>query len=67
MKAWLNGEFIGLDQANVNLLSHSFGRGSAIFEVFDIVSTVKGPAFFGLNEHIDRLFTSAELVYMDLP
>jgi len=67
MKVWMNGEFVDLDKANVNIFSHSFGRGSAIFEVFDIVPTQKGPAFFGLNQHMDRLFKSAELVYMDLP
>jgi branched-chain amino acid aminotransferase len=67
MKAWINGEFVDLDKANVNIFSHSFGRGSAVFEVFDIVSAEKGPAFFGLHQHIDRLFRSAELVYMDLP
>lgn len=67
MKAWINGEFVGLDKANVSLLSHSFSRGSAIFEVFDIVLTENGPAFFGINEHIDRLFRSAELMYMELP
>ena len=67
MKAWINGEFVGWDEANVSLLSHSFGRGSAIFEVFDIVSAKNGPAFFGINEHIDRLIKSAELIYMNLP
>lgn len=67
MKVWLNGEFVDLDKANVNIFSHSFSRGSAIFEVFDIVAAKKGPAFFGLNQHIDRLFKSAELICMDLP
>jgi branched-chain amino acid aminotransferase len=67
MEAWINGEFKGWDQANVSLLSHSFGRGSAIFEVFDVVSTPGGPAFFGLEHHIDRLFSSAALTYMQLP
>ncbi|MBU2515714.1 aminotransferase class IV [bacterium] len=67
MEAWINGEFKGWDQANVSILSHSFGRGSAIFEVMDVVAAEKGPAFFGLKEHIDRFLISAELVYMDLP
>ncbi len=67
MNVWLNGEFVDLDKATVNIFSHSFGRGSAIFEVLDIVSTQNGPAFFGLNQHMDRLFKSAELMYMDLP
>ncbi len=67
MKAWINGSFVGWDKANVSLLSHSFGRGSAVFEVFDIVAAERGPAFFCIEQHIDRLFTSAELVYMELP
>ena len=67
MKAWLNGEFIDWDKANVSLLSHSFGRGSGIFEVTDIVPAEDGPAYFGLPQHIDRLFNTAEFSYMELP
>jgi len=67
MDAWINGEFKSLDQAKVSLLSHSFGRGSSIFEVFDITSTPKGTAFFAIEPHIARLFNSAELIYMTLP
>jgi branched-chain amino acid aminotransferase len=67
MKAWLNGEMVDWDKATVPLLSHSFSRGSAIFEVVDVVNTVKGPALFGLAEHIERFFNSAALTYMELP
>ncbi len=67
MKAWLNGEMVGWDKTTVPILSHSFSRGSAIFEVVDIVSTVKGPALFGLDEHIDRFFNSAALTFMEVP
>jgi branched-chain amino acid aminotransferase len=67
MKAWINGELTSWDKATVPILSHSFGRGSAIFEVVDIVLTGSGPAFFGLTEHVDRLFNTADLTYMTLP
>lgn len=67
MKAWLNGNFVEWSDTDVPLLSHSFSRGSAIFEVIDIVSSKNGPAFFGLKEHVDRFFNSAGLTYMDLP
>jgi len=67
MKAWINGDFVDWDKAEVSILSHSFGRGSAIFEVLDIVSTQKGPALFGLEDHINRFFNTAKLVFMDLP
>ncbi|MBN1574496.1 MAG: aminotransferase class IV [Deltaproteobacteria bacterium] len=67
MKAWLNGELVGWDKTNVSPLSHSFSRGSAIFEVVDIVKTDRGPAFFGLMEHIERFFRSADYTFMELP
>ena len=67
MKAWVNGEYVDWDQANVSLLSHSFGRGSGIFEVVDIVSSKDGPAYFGLPQHMDRLFNTAKYSFMELP
>lgn len=67
MKAWFNGEFVEWGEANVPILSHSFSRGSAIYEVLDIVMTDRGPAYFGLNEHLERFYKSAELLYMNLP
>jgi len=67
MNAWLNGEFVDWQQTDVSLLSHSFGRGSAIFEVLDIVPTESGPAYFGLSEHVERFFNSARYIGMDLP
>ncbi len=67
MKAWLNGNLVDWSETNVSVLSHSFSRGSGIFEVVDIVKTVNGPAFFGLKEHVDRFFNSARLTYMELP
>lgn len=67
MKAWHNGEFVDWEQTNIPLLSHSFSRGSALFEVVDLLHTSKGPAVFGLREHVDRLYNSAKLSMMDLP
>lgn len=62
----LNGEIVPWDKANVHLMSHSFGRGSAIFEVLSFHSTARGPAVFRLEAHLDRLFTTAGLLEMDL-
>lgn len=67
MKAWLNGEMVPWDTVTVPILSHSFSRGSAIFEVVDVVNTAKGPALFGLAGHIGRFFNSAALTFMELP
>ena len=64
---YLNGDFIPWGQARVHLMSHSFGRGSAIFEIFGFHETVSGTAVFRLDEHIHRLFNSAKLTGMQLP
>ena len=62
----LNGQLVPWNKANVHLMSHSFGRGSAIFEVLSFHSTARGPAVFRLGAHLDRLFTTAGLLSMDL-
>jgi branched-chain amino acid aminotransferase len=64
---WINGDYIVWENATVHIMSHSFGRGSAIFEVLSFHSTARGPAVFRLKAHIDRLFRSAELLDMTLP
>ena len=67
VKVWVNGKFLPLDEVNVSVFSHSFGRGSGIFEFLDIVRAAKGPAFFALQEHLERFFNTANLASMQLP
>ena len=64
---YINGEFVAWQQATVHIMSHSFGRGSAIFEVISFHTTDSGPVIFRLEEHIKRLFKTAELLDMKLP
>lgn len=64
---YLNGEFVAWPQATVHIMCHSFGRGSAIFEVLSFHETDSGPVIFRLDEHIKRLFRTAELLDMKLP
>ena len=64
---YLNGEYVPWENATVHIMCHSFGRGSAIFEVISLHATDSGPAIFRLKAHIDRLFKSAELLDMELP
>ncbi len=65
--AWIDGKLIDWRDAQVSLLSHSFGRASAIFEVMAIMPSRNGPALFCIDEHIDRFFSSADRTYMTLP
>ena len=64
---YLNGEYVPWENATVHIMSHSFGRGSAIFEVISLHTTASGPAIFRLQAHLERLFKSAELLDMELP
>lgn len=64
---YLNGEYVPWGKATIHIMSHSFGRGSAIFEVISLHATGSGPAIFRLQAHIERLFKSAELLDMELP
>jgi len=64
---YLGGEFCPWDEAKVHLMSHSFGRGSAIFEVIGFHETQVGPAVFRLDEYVSRFTKSASLLEMELP
>ncbi|MEJ2724012.1 MAG: branched-chain-amino-acid transaminase [Deltaproteobacteria bacterium] len=64
---FVNSRFIPWKEAKVHMMSHSFGRGSAIFEVMSLHETGAGPAVFRLDEHIRRLFTTARLLDMEIP
>jgi branched-chain amino acid aminotransferase len=64
---FVNGEFVAWNQAKVHIMCHSFGRGSAIFEVLSLHHTQAGPAAFRLDEHIQRLYRTAALLDMELP
>jgi branched-chain amino acid aminotransferase len=64
---YVNGEFVPWNHAKAHLMCHSFGRGSAIFEVLGFHDTPLGSAVFRLDEHMDRLFRSAALLDMELP
>jgi branched-chain amino acid aminotransferase len=66
-EVYFNGEFRPWNEANVHIMSHSFGRGSEIFEVIGFHETPAGPAVFRLDEYIARFWKSAELLEMELP
>lgn len=64
---YVSGDYVPWDEAKVHMMSHSFGRGSAIFEVIGFHDTVDGPAVFRLDEHLGRFMNSASLIDMGPP
>ena len=64
---WMNGEFVPWDEAKVHVLTHGLHYGTGVFEGVRCYDTEIGPAVFRHQDHVDRLFKSAALYYMDLP
>ncbi len=64
---WMNGELIAWEDAKVHVLTHGLHYGTGVFEGIRCYDTEIGPAVFRHQDHVDRLFKSAELYYMPIP
>jgi branched-chain amino acid aminotransferase len=60
---YLNGLFTPLENANVSILDRGFCYGDGLFETMRVC---KGKVF-KLDDHIERLFKSLPLIFIDLP
>jgi branched-chain amino acid aminotransferase len=66
-KIWMNGELVDWGDARIHVASHGLHYGTGVFEGIRCYDTERGPAVFRLTEHLERLETSAKLLYMELP
>ena len=64
---WMNGEFVAWEDAKVHVLTHALHYGTGVFEGVRAYETARGAAVFRHQDHIDRLFKSAQMYYMDVP
>jgi branched-chain amino acid aminotransferase len=64
---WMNGELVAWEDAKVHVLTHCLHYGTGVFEGIRAYETERGTAIFRNDEHIERLFRSAELYYMPVP
>ena len=64
---WMDGEMVPWDEANVHVLTHTLHYGNGVFEGIRAYDTARGPAVFRLTPHIERLFASAKILYIDIP
>ena len=65
---WMNGELVAFEDAKVHVLTHALHYGTGVFEGVRAYETPDGnPAIFRHSDHIDRLYRSAQLYYMDIP
>jgi branched-chain amino acid aminotransferase len=66
-KIWINGELVDWADAKVHVGVHGLHYGSGVFEGIRCYDTPKGPAVFRLREHLERLESSARILFMELP
>ncbi len=64
---WMNGELVAWEDAKVHVLTHCLHYGTGVFEGMRAYETTRGTAIFRHEEHLDRLYKSAELYYMPIP
>ncbi|HWF55089.1 MAG TPA: branched-chain amino acid transaminase [Solirubrobacteraceae bacterium] len=64
---WHNGELVAWEDAKVHVLTHGLHYGTGVFEGERAYDTAHGPAIFRNEDHLKRLFKSAELYYMPIP
>jgi branched-chain amino acid aminotransferase len=65
---WHNGELVAWEDAKVHVLTHGLHYGTGVFEGIRAYETERGgTAIFRHQDHLDRLFKSAQLYYMPIP
>jgi len=64
---WRNGSIIPWEDATTHVSTHALHYGSGVFEGMRCYETADGPAIFRLDEHLERLYQSAEVHGMKIP
>lgn len=66
-KIWMDGKLVDWDDAMVHVLTHTLHYGLGVFEGIRCYETKSGSAIFRLDEHVDRLFDSAQIFLIEIP
>lgn len=63
---WHNGQIKPWAEATVHVSTHALHYGSSVFEGERVYTTPRGPAYFRLAEHTQRLFESARVYEIEI-
>jgi branched-chain amino acid aminotransferase len=64
---WQNGTIIKWEDAKTHVLSHALHYGSGVYEGIRVYKGAIKSAIFCLNEHVERLLSSAKALDFNLP
>lgn len=62
----MDGKFVPWDEAKIHVLTHTLHYGLGVFEGIRCYQTERGSAVFRLEEHMRRLYDSAQIVGLDV-
>lgn len=60
---WLDGQWLGSDEARISVFDHGLLYGDGVFEGM----RVYGGRVFRLQEHLERLYDSAQAIRLEIP
>lgn len=65
--AFFRGNFVPLEEANINIMTHGFMYGTAVFEGIRAYWNEKAGEIyiFRLKEHFERMFDSMKIMYLE--
>ncbi|MBI5097323.1 MAG: branched-chain amino acid transaminase, partial [Nitrospirae bacterium] len=66
-KIWMDGQFVNWKDARVHVLTHTLHYGVGAFEGIRCYKAGDGSAIFRLDDHVERLFTSAHIMSIEIP
>jgi len=64
---WKNGKIIPWADATIHMSAHGLHYGTGVFEGIRCYNTVRGPAVFRLDAHLQRMFESAKTYGLPIP
>jgi branched-chain amino acid aminotransferase len=64
---WYDGKFVPWREATTHVLTHTLHYSMGVFEGVRAYETPQGTSIFRLEEHTDRLFSSAHILGMKMP
>jgi len=64
---WFDGNFVDWDSAQVNVMTHTLHYGTGVFEGIRARNTDQGVSIFRLDDHVDRLYASADSYHLKIP
>lgn len=66
-KIWMDGDLRDWRSARIHVLTSTLHYGVGVFEGVRAYATNRGPCFFRLTDHTQRLFDSAHILRIEIP